>query len=221
MSSTTQSIEQEFDAPTDYSNVIMAGYLVSAVFFIMTLRFVLFPYDLFISFYPLTNSGLSNQESAKKGNWYGIVGMAFGICLALVDVYNDSLTKGASFSVILGTTFLMMAPAACIGIYVALRVVMTAMPELIACLHSFVGLAATLIGYGSFFNDEEIDGTFALGLHNLECYLGIFIGAYTFTGSLIAFGKLHGKVKASLPAYARKYRIRSLTPYDLCYVLKI
>lgn len=152
-------------------------------------------------------SGLSNQESAKKGNWYGVIGMMFGVALATVDAWHDATAKGADIWKILGTIVLMIIPGASIGVYVALRVVMTAMPELIACLHSFVGLAATLIGYGSFFNDEHAEGTFNVGLQRLECFLGIFIGAVTFTGSLIAFGKLNGKVPSKPYMFGGKYRM--------------
>jgi NAD/NADP transhydrogenase beta subunit len=138
--------------------------------------------------------------------------MTIGLLLASGDSYVICLNSGNDFVKVLGSVISAIIPAACIGCFVALKVVMTSMPELVAGFHSFVGLAATLIGFGSFFADEQFDflylfifffcfldiyififrpiGGFAIGMHRCECYLGIFIGAVTFTGSIIAFGKL-------------------------------
>ncbi|KAK2964100.1 Pyridine nucleotide transhydrogenase [Blattamonas nauphoetae] len=179
------------DAPAQlmsWHNVIISGYLISCIFFIWTL------------------SGLSNQESAKTGNWYGVIGMTFGIILALVDAWNEARFMHYSYMKIFITFLLMITPAACIGLYVAKKVVMTAMPELIALLHSFVGVAATLIGFGAFFNVHEFPSKFALGLHNAETYLGVFIGAMTLSGSLIAYGKLSAKIRSKPLLIGGKFR---------------
>ena len=133
----------------------------------------------------LTLGGLSNQESARKGNMYGILGMSIAIVATLL---SPLVTE--NFLLIL----LLMITGGSIGIYLAKNVQMTEMPELVAILHSLVGLAAVLVGYVNFLDETLIlKGTEKL-IHNIELYIGIFIGVITFSGSIIAFGKLSGKI---------------------------
>ena len=133
----------------------------------------------------LTLGGLSNQESARKGNMYGILGMSIAIVATLLSpLVTDN------FLLIL----ILMIIGGSIGIYLAKNVQMTEMPELVAILHSLVGLAAVLVGYVNFLDETLIlKGTEKL-IHSIELYIGIFIGVITFSGSIIAFGKLSGKI---------------------------
>jgi len=133
----------------------------------------------------LTLGGLSNQESARKGNMYGILGMSIAIVATLL---SPLVTE--NFLLIL----ILMIIGGAIGIYLAKNVQMTEMPELVAILHSLVGLAAVLVGYVNFLDETLIlKGTEKL-IHSIELYIGIFIGVITFSGSIIAFGKLSGKI---------------------------
>jgi NAD(P) transhydrogenase subunit beta len=133
----------------------------------------------------LTLGGLSNQESARKGNMYGILGMSIAIAATLM---SPLVTE--NFLLI----FILMIIGGSIGIYLAKNVQMTEMPELVAILHSLVGLAAVLVGYVNFLDETLIlKGTEKL-IHSIELYIGIFIGVITFSGSIIAFGKLSGKI---------------------------
>lgn len=144
---------------------VTAAYIVAAILFIMSL------------------AGLSKHETAKAGCWYGIVGM--GIALIATIFGPDSH----------GTFWILVAMAigGFIGVRKALKVEMTEMPELVAVLHSFVGLAAVLVGFNSYGLAHEADPVLQ-SIHNVEVFLGIFIGAVTFSGSLVAFGKLSGKL---------------------------
>lgn len=131
----------------------------------------------------LSLSGLANQETARKGNFYG----ALGIIIAIVATALNA--DPTVYPYLLGA----IALAALIGALVAQRVQMTAMPELVAILHSFVGLAAVLIGFGAYLEAAPLTGAEKV-VHEIEIFLGIFIGAITFTGSIIAFGKLRGSL---------------------------
>ena len=137
----------------------------------------------------LTLGGLSHQESALKGNIYGMIGMAIAI---LATVFGPEVSS--NFHLIIIT----MLIGGTIGIILARKVEMTQMPELVAILHSLVGIAAVLVGYVNFM-DETI--TFATHvdkvIHEIEIYVGVLIGAVTFSGSVIAFGKLSGKIGGS------------------------
>ena len=147
-----------------------SAYLVAAVLFILSL------------------GGLSNQESAKRAVWYGIVGMALAV---------GATVFGPQVSI---TWFLIAALAigAGIGVFVAQRVEMTGMPELVAALHSFVGLAAVFIGINSdLIGFTPHDPAYAVAervIHEVEIFVGVFVGAITFTGSIVAFGKLNGVI---------------------------
>ena len=163
-----------------------AAYVVAAVLFILSL------------------GGLSGQESAKRAVWYGIFGMALAVAATLIG-------PGAGLWPL---SLVLVAGGGVIGTYVARRVQMTEMPQLVAAMHSLVGLAAVFVGFNAHFElgrvlamDEgaraALDGFAAILAHKspvevnilrVELFLGIFIGAVTFTGSVIAFGKLAGKV---------------------------
>jgi NAD(P) transhydrogenase subunit beta len=155
--------------------VITTAYIAASVLFILAL------------------GGLSNQETARRGNIYGIIGMA----IALVA------TIGGTQVTDYGTLAACMVIGAVIGIFVASRVQMTQMPELVAILHSFVGLAAVLVGFASYLDPESHLAGVEKTIHEVEIYLGVLIGAVTFTGSVIAFGKLSGRISSkplALPA---------------------
>ncbi len=173
-----------------------AAYVVAAVLFILSL------------------GGLSNQESAKRAVWYGIVGMALAVFATLVG-------PGSGLWLL---SLLLIIGGGLVGRYVAQRVQMTEMPQLVAAMHSLVGLAAVFVGYNAHFevlnvaeamavSDASKDvlltglGGFAqliakktaaeLSILHVELFLGVFIGAITFTGSVVAYGKLAGKVTSS------------------------
>ncbi len=132
--------------------------------------------------------GLSNQESARRGNMYGVLGMIIAV---LATVFGARVSE-AGYPLIFGS----MIVGAIIGIYAAKKVQMTQMPELVALMHSLVGLAAVLVGYANYIDptvSAALQGA-AKTIHEVETYIGIFIGAITFSGSLIAFGKLSGKI---------------------------
>jgi NAD(P) transhydrogenase subunit beta len=148
------------------AGLVTASYIAATILFILAL------------------GGLSNQETARRGNWYGIIGMA----LALVATVLGVVTQHYTLLVI------MLLIGGSIGLVLARRVQMTQMPELVAILHSLVGLAAVLVGFANFM-DHSITLTGAEAtIHDIETYLGVLIGAVTFSGSVIAFGKLSGRI---------------------------
>jgi len=142
----------------------------------------------------LTLGGLSHQESSRKGNMYGMLGMAIAIIATLLGPYVTT-----NYLLIIVLMFI----GGSIGLYLAKNIQMTQMPELVAILHSLVGLAAVLVGYVNFFDETiQLYGV-EKTIHNIEIYIGVFIGAITFSGSLIAFGKLSGVISGNpllLPA---------------------
>ena len=149
---------------------MMAQGLISAVYIAASILFI------------LSLSGLSHQESARRGNLFGIAGMAIAICATLLA------STPTSYALVLGV----MAVGGATGSTLAARVEMTAMPQLVAILHSFVGLAAVLVGFGSFLDPAtKFEGAEKV-VHDVEVFLGVLIGAVTFTGSVAAFGKLQG-----------------------------
>jgi NAD(P) transhydrogenase subunit beta len=136
----------------------------------------------------LSLGGLSNPESSRRGNLYGMIGMAIAV---LATVLGPQVTK-AAYPWIIGATLV----GGAIGLYAARVVKMTQMPELVALMHSLVGLAAMLIGYANY-TDPAATGHLQGAektIHELEIYIGVLIGAVTFSGSLIAFGKLSAKI---------------------------
>lgn len=145
----------------------------------------------------LSLGGLSNQETARRGNLYGIVGMAIAVA---ATVFGPQVTL-AGIPWIIGA----MAVGGGIGLYAARSVQMTQMPELVALMHSMVGMAAVLVGYATYVDPVASTGlsSAAHAIHAMEIYIGIFIGAVTFSGSVAAFGKLSGRIGGSpllLPA---------------------
>src|SRR5665647_2685466 len=136
----------------------------------------------------LSLGGLSNQETSLRGNLYGMIGMTLAV---LATVFGPQVTL-AGIPWIIGA----MLVGASIGLYAARTVQMTQMPELVALMHSMVGLAAMLVGFATFIDPEASKGFVgaAKTIHEMEIYIGIFIGAVTFSGSIIAFGKLSGRI---------------------------
>ncbi|MFC1013102.1 Re/Si-specific NAD(P)(+) transhydrogenase subunit beta [Pasteurella multocida] len=175
--------------------LVQAAYIVAALLFIMSL------------------AGLSKHETAKAGCWYGIVGMA----IALVATIFGPQSAGKFWILIA------MAVGAVIGIKRALKVEMTEMPELVAILHSFVGLAAVLVGFNSYGLHHEAvmpanldaaaqaafiaEQQVLSNIHNVEVFLGIFIGAVTFTGSVVAFGKLRGIIDSKALTLPHRHKL--------------
>jgi H+-translocating NAD(P) transhydrogenase subunit beta len=136
----------------------------------------------------LSLAGLSNQETARKGNLYGIIGMV----VALGATALSANVSGTGYAALLA----MILPGALIGSVLASRVAMTSMPELVAILHSFVGLAAVLVGIGNYLSPEASLTGAEASIHQIEIYLGVFIGAVTFAGSIVAFAKLRELVSS-------------------------
>jgi H+-translocating NAD(P) transhydrogenase subunit beta len=142
----------------------------------------------------LSLSGLSQQSTARKGNYYGMLGMSIAIIVTVLSIQPQS------YLILLGA----LAIGGSIGAYAAHKVEMTQMPELVALMHSLVGMAAVLVGYASLLGESsaQLQGA-EKTIHELEIYIGVFIGAVTFSGSVIAFGKLCGKISGKpilLPA---------------------
>ena len=147
-------------------SLISMAYIAAAILFILSL------------------SGLSNQETSRRGNYYGMVGMAIAI---LATVLNPSFTA-------YGILIIALVVGGLIGARAAFKVEMTQMPELVAVMHSLVGIAAVLVGYASFMDTTSTLTGSEKTIHEIEIYLGVLIGAVTFSGSVIAFGKLSGKI---------------------------
>ena len=137
----------------------------------------------------LSLGGLSNPESSRRGNLFGIIGMALAV---LATVIGPRVTAAGIPWIIAA-----MVVGASVGIYAARTVKMTQMPELVALMHSLVGLAACLVGFASYIDTSNPLSGAEKSIHELEIYVGILIGAVTFSGSLIAFGKLNGKIGGS------------------------
>ena len=135
----------------------------------------------------LSLGGLANPETARRGNLFGIVGMTIAV---LATVLGPRVTP-AGYAWIIGA----LVVGATIGLFAAKKVQMTQMPELVAAMHSLVGLAACLVGFASYVDTSTVFPTAAeKTIHEVEIYVGILIGAVTFSGSVIAFGKLSGRI---------------------------
>ncbi|OBX88495.1 Re/Si-specific NAD(P)(+) transhydrogenase subunit beta [Haemophilus haemolyticus] len=188
--------------------LVQAAYILAALLFIMSL------------------AGLSKHETAKAGCWFGIVGMTIALIATIFGPHSEG-----TFWIIIA-----MIIGGAIGVQRALKVEMTEMPELVAILHSFVGLAAVLVGFNSYGLHHEAlmpEGLDAVAqaafvaeqavltnIHNVEVFLGIFIGAVTFTGSVVAFGKLSGKInsKALMLPHRHKLNLAALVVSALLMV---
>ena len=147
--------------------IVTASYVGATILFILAL------------------GGLSNQETSRRGNIFGMTGMAIALIVTIATVTSN-------IEILIGGLLI----GGSIGLILAKRVKMTEMPELVAILHSLVGLAAVLVGYANFMDPTRLEhyAGVELTIHDIETYLGILIGAITFSGSLIAFGKLSGKI---------------------------
>ncbi|MGF6291099.1 NAD(P)(+) transhydrogenase (Re/Si-specific) subunit beta [Paraburkholderia youngii] len=169
-------------------NLVTLLYLVASVCFIQALK------------------GLSNPRSARAGNTFGMIGMAIAILTTLALIVKESAQFGSNLGLGLALLFTALVVGGGLGAYVAARVEMTKMPELVAAMHSLIGLAAVCIAYGVVSEpaafglvDPEvpIEGFLPYG-NRIELFIGTFVGAITFSGSVIAFGKLSGKYKFRL-----------------------
>ena len=157
-------------------NFVALAYIVAALFFINALR------------------GLSKYETAQSGNTSGAIGMGIAVLATIWLALDSDPARGVAATLIL--ILVALSIGAFVGLRVAKNVGMTEMPELIALLHSFVGLAAVLVGYNTFISAAGGSGsyhTFLMG----EIFLGVFIGAVTFTGSIIAYLKLSAKMNSA------------------------
>ncbi|MER5001090.1 Re/Si-specific NAD(P)(+) transhydrogenase subunit beta [Providencia stuartii] len=161
------------------SGIVTAAYIVAAILFIFSL------------------AGLSRHESSQRGNTYGIAGMAIAL---LATIFGPDSAN-------IGWMIVAMVIGAVIGIRLAKKVEMTEMPELVAILHSFVGLAAVLVGFNSFIASEGHADAVMENIHLTEVFLGIFIGAVTFTGSVVAYGKLSGKISSKPMMLPNRYKL--------------
>ena len=170
-----------------------AAYLFASILFILSL------------------GSLSSQESAKRGVFYGIIGMVIAIIATILGQH------------VAGHIYIIsaIAVASVIGLLLARKVEMTSMPQLVAILHSFVGLAAVLVGFGSYLDPKshELVGA-AHMIHLVEVFIGIFIGAITLTGSIIAWGKLDGKVP-SKPWSFKGLQTMNLILLTACIILGV
>jgi NAD(P) transhydrogenase subunit beta len=146
-------------------SLIIIAYIAASALFIMSL------------------GGLSRQETARRGNMFGILGMLLALVATAARMETSSYLALA----------IVLIPGAAIGALVASRVQMTAMPQLVAILHSFVGAAAVLVGLATYTGTQHVEAG-EVGIHLAEIFIGVCIGAITFTGSVIAFGKLQGTI---------------------------
>jgi NAD(P) transhydrogenase subunit beta len=155
----------------NFEGIIAASYIIATILFILAL------------------GGLSNQETARRGNWYGIIGMVIALIATILGIVEQHY-EYLIVALLIGGS---------IGLIAARRVQMTQMPELVAILHSLVGLAAVAVGFANFMDPGRLShyAGVDLTIHDIETYIGILIGAVTFSGSVIAFGKLSGRMSGS------------------------
>ena len=147
-------------------SLVTMSYIVATILFILSL------------------SGLSNPETSRKGNYYGMLGMAVAI---VATTFSDAVS---SYGLLISALLI----GGAIGAFAAKKVAMTQMPELVAIMHSLVGMAAVLVGYATFMDTTSTLTGVEKTIHEVEIYLGILIGAVTFSGSVIAFCKLSEKI---------------------------
>src|SRR5688500_9819312 len=145
----------------------------------------------------LSLGGLSQQETARRGNWYGIAGMVVGL------VATGGAMRIGGVPVLAAA----LLPGLVIGARLASRVQMTSMPELVAILHSFVGLAAVLVGFATYLGPHAKMTTAEMNLHTAEVFIGVCIGSVTITGSVVAFLKLRGSISGKPPMLPGRHLI--------------
>jgi len=162
---------------------VTAAYIIAALFFIASL------------------AGLSRQETARYGNGFGMAGMAIALIATILGPNSASVIW----------VILAMLIGGAIGLHLSRKVEMTQMPELVAVLHSFVGLAAVLVGYNSYIEVQQhaMPEGALLNIHLTEVFLGVFIGAVTFTGSIVAFGKLRGSFSSKPLSLPHKHKLNA------------
>ncbi|MCH7854345.1 MAG: Re/Si-specific NAD(P)(+) transhydrogenase subunit beta [Proteobacteria bacterium] len=151
------------------AGIVTVSYIAATILFILAL------------------GGLANPETARRGNWYGVAGMTIALLATFFGVVTGNYTA-LLIALLIGGS---------IGLILAKRIQMTQMPELVAMLHSLVGLAAVLVGFASFMDPSVHLAGVDLTIHDIETYIGILIGAITLSGSVIAFGKLSGRIGGS------------------------
>jgi NAD(P) transhydrogenase subunit beta len=161
------------------NGVVVASYIGASILFILSL------------------SGLSKQETARRGNLYGMLGMGLAIIATILSNRVESYIL----------LIVMMVIGGSIGAVLAKRVEMTAMPELVAVLHSFVGMAAVLVGIASYLDPNMHFTGAEKTIHEVEIVLGVFIGAVTFTGSVVAFGKLKGLLSSKPLVFSSRHYV--------------
>lgn len=172
--------------------LVTAAYIVAAILFICSL------------------AGLAKHETAKQGNLFGISGMAIALLATLLGPDSGNV----------GWVLLAMVIGGTIGIRLAKKVEMTEMPELVAVLHSFVGMAAVLVGFNSYLDHGPGLDLVLENIHLTEVFIGIFIGAVTFTGSLVAFGKLRGKISSRPLMLPHRHKLNLLAlVVSLCLLI--
>ncbi|HEY5994134.1 MAG TPA: NAD(P)(+) transhydrogenase (Re/Si-specific) subunit beta, partial [Gallionellaceae bacterium] len=158
------------------ANTVALAYLAAAILFILTLK------------------GLSSPVTARRGNLFGMTGMAIAVLTTLTLTHNWQYILIA------------IAVGGSIGAFVARRIQMTQMPELVAAMHSLVGLAAVLVAMAAFNNPMAYGiGEVLHASNRIELFIGTFVGAITFTGSIIAFGKLSGKISGKPVRFAGQH----------------
>ncbi|RZT98649.1 NAD(P) transhydrogenase subunit beta [Advenella incenata] len=162
---------------------VTAAYIIAALFFIASL------------------AGLSRQETARYGNGFGMAGMAIALIATILGPNSASVIW----------VIVAMLIGGAIGLHLSRKVEMTQMPELVAVLHSFVGLAAVLVGYNSYIEVQQhaMPEGALLNIHLTEVFLGVFIGAVTFTGSIVAFGKLRGSFSSKPLNLPHKHKLNA------------
>ncbi|MBE2249566.1 MAG: NAD(P)(+) transhydrogenase (Re/Si-specific) subunit beta [Myxococcus sp.] len=184
------------------SGVLVVAYLSAGVLFIRSL------------------AGLSRQETATSGNELGMVGMAVAVAVAMVTWILGAHDPGAAELHLRVTGLVMLAAAIGVGFFIgatlAKRVEMTGMPELVAVLHSFVGLAAVLVGFSSYLHPHGVSGdSVARVVHEVEVWVGVAVGAVTFTGSIIAWGKLKGTISGKPLLLPGRHALNGLVAFAI------
>ncbi|MEM6159270.1 Re/Si-specific NAD(P)(+) transhydrogenase subunit beta [Erwinia sp. P6884] len=176
----------------------MSGGLVTAAYIVAALLFI------------ASLAGLSKHETSRKGNLFGIAGMAIALIATIAGPYSHNVAW----------ILLAMVIGGAIGIRLAQKVEMTEMPELVAILHSFVGLAAVLVGFNSYIDHGPGMEAILENIHLTEVFVGIFIGAVTFTGSIVAFGKLRGKISSRPLMLPHRHKLNLLAlVVSLCLLI--